>query len=51
MKFLSIGAIVVIYLVTYFFFQKNRKAWQLAAGADEEYFTEKEAIWAAAKQK
>ncbi len=50
-KFFTIGAAVVIYFVTYFFFQKNRKAWQMAAGAHEDYFVEKEAMWAEAQQK
>lgn len=44
-RIFTIGAAVAIYLVVYFFFQKNRKAWQMAAGATEEYFEEKEALW------
>ncbi|MDD2401159.1 MAG: PTS sugar transporter subunit IIC [Clostridia bacterium] len=50
-KFMAIGALVLIYFVAYFAFQKNRKAWQLAAGANEEYFEEKEAIWKEAQNK
>lgn len=51
MKYLGIGALLVVYFVVYFLFQKNRKAWQLAAGANEEYFAEKEAIWREAQEK
>lgn len=48
---LTIGASVAIYLVVYFFFKKNSKAWQMAAGANEEYFVEKEAIWKEAQDR
>ncbi|HHW44810.1 MAG TPA: PTS sugar transporter subunit IIC [Desulfotomaculum sp.] len=51
MRVFTVGAVIAVYLVAYYFFRKNRKAWQLAAGANEEYFAEKEAIWAEAQQK
>ena len=44
-RVLTIAAAFACYFILYFFFQKNRKAWQIAAGATEEYFMEKEAIW------
>lgn len=34
----TIGAAVAVYLVIYFLFKKNRKAWQMAAGATEESY-------------
>jgi PTS system galactitol-specific IIC component len=49
LRYVGIVACFVVYLVIYFLFRKNKKAWQLAAGATEEYFEEKEAIWAAAQ--
>jgi PTS system galactitol-specific IIC component len=51
LKVLTIVLTLVVYLVCYFFFQRNRKAWQMAAGADESYFVEKEAMWAEAQKK
>ncbi len=51
MRIFTIGAMFVVYLITYVSFQKNRKAWQLAAGADEKYFVEKEAMWAEAQRR
>jgi PTS system galactitol-specific IIC component len=47
----TIGLAFACYLVVYFFFQKYRKAWQLAAGATEEYFEEKEALWKEMEEK
>jgi PTS system galactitol-specific IIC component len=48
-RIFTIAAAVAVYLVIYFAFQKNRKAWQLAAGATEEYFEQKEALVAEGK--
>ncbi len=50
-RIFTIALAVAVYLAVYYFFQKNRKAWQMAAGADEEYFAKKEALWAEAEQK
>ena len=44
-RIFTIGIAFAIYFVTYYFFQRNRKAWQMAAGASEEYFAQKEALW------
>jgi len=42
-RWVTIALMVGVYLVTYFLFQRNRKAWQMAAGAPEEYFQEQSA--------
>ncbi|MGI6144430.1 MAG: PTS sugar transporter subunit IIC [Clostridia bacterium] len=44
-RMFTIAAAFACYFIVYFFFRKYRKAWQLAAGATEEYFAEKEALW------
>ncbi len=49
-RIFTIGAAFTVYLLVYFLFQKNRKAWQLAAGANEKYFEEKEAVWKEAQE-
>ncbi|MDR2156878.1 MAG: PTS sugar transporter subunit IIC [Clostridiales Family XIII bacterium] len=49
LKYVGIAVCFAVYLVVYFLFRKNKKAWQLAAGGTEEYFAEKEAIWNAAQ--
>ncbi|MGI6588665.1 MAG: hypothetical protein ACOX2N_07860 [Peptococcia bacterium] len=41
----TIGLAFACYLVVYVLLPKIPQAWQLAAGATEEYFEEKEALW------
>jgi len=49
-RIFTIVASFAAYFVVYFIYKKHSKAWQLAAGANEEYFAEKEAIWKAAQE-
>jgi PTS system galactitol-specific IIC component len=41
-RIFTIAAALVVYFGVYYLFQKNRKSWQLAAGANAEYFAKKE---------
>jgi PTS system galactitol-specific IIC component len=50
-RIFTIGLAFACYLVVYVLFQKYRKPWQMAAGATEEYFAEKEALWAEMAEK
>ncbi|MFY9174886.1 MAG: PTS transporter subunit IIC [Peptococcia bacterium] len=36
-RFVTIAIAIAVYLIVYFFFRKNRRAWQMAAGASEEF--------------
>ncbi len=40
-KIITIAVAIAVYLLIYFSFRKNRKAWYMAAGASEEFLAEK----------
>jgi len=50
-RMFTISAAFASYFVVYYFFRRNRKAWQMAAGATEDYFEEKEALWKQMEEK